>query len=710
MSRVKFWFVLLTVGVTTLAGVCSCLHTPPLYELGHLPAGICHWEYCRYELYRVNPPLARMVATLPLVLLGPRGPERDWSNYQLDPLSRETVPMGIRFFKANGERAMFWFTLARWAGLVFLPLGAWACYAWARDLWDPRAGLAAAAIWCLQPLVWGWAAFVMPDVPAAAVGAYASYRFWKWFRAWQGNLVWPATVTPEVEAAAPGNAATVASMQGVETMSHSGRARPNEQGSQVSGVQTVPSARADCWIQALAAGACLGLAQLTKLTLLVLIPIWLACGAVCMWRVRAGRVRLGMQMAVMLLLALLAINLCYGFRDSFLPLGEYRFASSLFSGKPPEPIERKADDPLADQEESVRLITGNRWARTWLARLPVPLPRDYVMGIDCQRGDFEVGGRSCFAGNWSQRGWWWYQPVGLAIKTPTGTLALAGLAAAVFVANALGARRLGAGKQTRMQFFGSARLPSWFDELYLMLPPACMFALLCTQTGFSSHVRYALPATPYLAIFAGRLAAAAMARSLRVACWVLIVCTGIEAGAAYPHGTSFFSVLVGGPARGHEWLLDSNLSCGQDLLFLRAWQRAHPEARPLYLVTATGVNPAWVGIEYIVPPVGPSEPIRGPEHLARLLADARTVMGEVPADAAGLGPRPGWYVVDVNHLHGTSWGVSQPDGTRRRICTRGLNYEYFRHFQPCGRIAHSYLVYQVTPEEAAALRRWLRLE
>ena len=57
-----------------------------LVRVRHLPAGIRQWEYGRYELYRVHPPLARMAATLPLVLLGEYGPRRDWSNYQLTAL------------------------------------------------------------------------------------------------------------------------------------------------------------------------------------------------------------------------------------------------------------------------------------------------------------------------------------------------------------------------------------------------------------------------------------------------------------------------------------------------------------------------------------------------------------------------------------------------------------------------------------------------
>jgi hypothetical protein len=86
-------------------------HSPTFNELGHLPAGICHWQFAMFELYRVNPPLARMVAAAPVLLFC--DPKTDWSNYQLDPLSRETIPMGIRFAKANGARTFLLFTVAR---------------------------------------------------------------------------------------------------------------------------------------------------------------------------------------------------------------------------------------------------------------------------------------------------------------------------------------------------------------------------------------------------------------------------------------------------------------------------------------------------------------------------------------------------------------------------------------------------------------------
>lgn len=42
-------------------------HSPVIDEWGHLPAGLMHWREGRFDAYRVNPPLVRMVATLPLL-------------------------------------------------------------------------------------------------------------------------------------------------------------------------------------------------------------------------------------------------------------------------------------------------------------------------------------------------------------------------------------------------------------------------------------------------------------------------------------------------------------------------------------------------------------------------------------------------------------------------------------------------------------------
>lgn len=47
-------------------------NSPNVDEPGHLVSGLCHWQLGRFEPYRVNPPLIRMLAAVPAFLLGAR--------------------------------------------------------------------------------------------------------------------------------------------------------------------------------------------------------------------------------------------------------------------------------------------------------------------------------------------------------------------------------------------------------------------------------------------------------------------------------------------------------------------------------------------------------------------------------------------------------------------------------------------------------------
>ena len=53
-------------------------HSPPWDEVAHLPAGISHWQLGTFTLHRVNPPLVRLVASAPVLLMNPAV---DWTGY-----------------------------------------------------------------------------------------------------------------------------------------------------------------------------------------------------------------------------------------------------------------------------------------------------------------------------------------------------------------------------------------------------------------------------------------------------------------------------------------------------------------------------------------------------------------------------------------------------------------------------------------------------
>src|SRR2546423_1008871 len=59
-------------GHVALLIISSRLQFPPGNEVGHVPAGIFSWETGSFRLYCVNPPLWRMLATLPTLLLRPK--------------------------------------------------------------------------------------------------------------------------------------------------------------------------------------------------------------------------------------------------------------------------------------------------------------------------------------------------------------------------------------------------------------------------------------------------------------------------------------------------------------------------------------------------------------------------------------------------------------------------------------------------------------
>lgn len=157
----------------------SC-YSPTRDEPAHLAAAVSHWQFGDFSLYRVNPPLVRMTAALPALLLGAR---TDWSEFDPNPTSRAEFRAGRRMVAANGARIV---TLIFWGRIACLPftiLGAYICWRWAAELYGPLSGVLAATLWSFCPVVLGHAALMTPDVPATSLGLLACYLFWRWLKA-----------------------------------------------------------------------------------------------------------------------------------------------------------------------------------------------------------------------------------------------------------------------------------------------------------------------------------------------------------------------------------------------------------------------------------------------------------------------------------------------------------------------------------------------
>jgi hypothetical protein len=307
---------------------------------------------------------------------------------------------------------------------------------------------------------------------------------------------------------------------------------------------------------------------------------------------------------------------------------------------------------------------ANRFAGTWLGKLPVPLPANMVQGIDTQRCDFERRAPSYLRGEWADHGWWYYYLYALAIKMPLGTWCLVALAVAATI-------------------FGRGYSASWRDEMVLLAPFVVILVFVSSQTGFSIHSRYVIPALPFLFVWTSKVARVFQVRPfsrsrLAIAAMAILALTWSAGSslAVYPHSLSYFNELVGGPKGGPKHLLDSNIDWGQDLLYLKDWLDGHPDVK-LDGLACWGSYPATLaGI-----PETPN-PAPGPE--------CERHNSKQPEDQ--FGPRPGWYALSVNYLY-----------------DRSRQYRHFLPFEPVAMAGYSIYIYQITLEDANRVRRELGL-
>jgi hypothetical protein len=396
------------------------------------------------------------------------------------------------------------------------------------------------------------------------------------------------------------------------------------------------------WTSALIAGIALGCAESAKTTLVVLMALWPTVWLACTWmaprtRFSGSYKRECAQLAAILGVTWYVLISCYAFQGCFKRLDEYRFVSKSFAGNAVQPGTR-----------------DNRFARSWLGVLPVPLPEQYVIGIDLQKRDLENVDptynnglfESYLRGRWSSQGWWYFYLYCVALKVPLGTLLLLVLAMRLRISRAGGGHF------------------NWRDDVMLLAPLITILVLVSSQTGFTIHFRYVLPMFPFAFVWLSQVICAARPLE-RMAQMVVIIALSWSLSSslwATPHHLSFFNELTGGPLGGHFHLLDSNIDWGQDLLYLKDWITAHPEARPMHVGYLGLFPPQVIGMNFPRPPK------------ARPKLDGDTMF---PSTL-----QSGWYAISVGYLRGDRFDGEQ-------------HLEYFLRMKPVGFAGYSIYIFHV---------------
>ncbi len=384
------------------------------------------------------------------------------------------------------------------------------------------------------------------------------------------------------------------------------------------------------WYSAILFGIFSGLALLTRTTSALLIGSWLFYFLIGYPHSSGQKgifTRLQQTMAV-LVLSLVILNLGYAGNGTFCRLGDYDFFSKALGGP--------KDGHL----------TGNRYRGTLLENLPIPLPRDYVVGLDLQQRDFESPPfESYLAGTWRDHGWWYYYLLAWCFKTPIGFQLLLFSALAIHTFRAL----RGHPCSRECVIFGNV---------------AIVFVITAVKSGFTTHYRYILPAFPFMILLCGSLFTERQRAAGNIPCLFFLLAGAISSLAQFPDSLAYFNAWTGGPSHGSQYLLHSSCDWGQDLYKLAAWVRDQ-----------NNIDRSVIRIE-----------ISGPlERNTLELPDKRIPRRKDPDGRLNSNERlvsPGKYAISINILR-----------------ARHSPYRYLEKLDPANFIGHTILVYNVTQED-----------
>ncbi len=320
------------------------------------------------------------------------------------------------------------------------------------------------------------------------------------------------------------------------------------------------------------------------------------------------------------------------------------------------------------------------------------LPEAYVYGLAMTFQSTEA--RSAYLlGEYSNEGWASYFPIAFAIKTPIAIIALTLAGAA-----ALALRR------------APVRDP-------VLLTGLITFAIIYAAYIINSHLnighRHLLPLYPILFTIAS---ASVGWFTLRIARWAVAATAAWLIAANIwicPHYLAYFNEFIGGPARGHLYLADSNIDWGQDLLRLADYEKTIPDA---------GVNLAYFGsalpTDYLpcqsLPSMIDFDP-RAPLKAGTYVISATQLLGVYDhelRDAFWEIPRVRAAYADLSRIaraeptpdetpEQRAWREQAPAAFREMQAKRLINR--LRHEPPTARIGYSLFVYNLTNADIARL-------
>ena len=562
-------------------------------EIMYIASGYYHLKTGDFQMNMTNPPLMKMVPALPLLALNLDLPEtnggpEDWGLIRQWQFSREFLYHN----RVDADRIL---TLARLPIIVLAIILGLFLFVWSKELYGVGAGLAALLLFAFSPNILAHARLATQDLALTAFMFIAAYFYWRFVNRPSASYLFLT-------------------------------------------------------------GAVFGIGLITKSTAILLIPVFIIYGLISIikkdkkgiyerfpfiQRINTDRIRLRQFVSLLFAMvmigfvALIVVNIGYGFQGTLSPLAEEHY-QTVYNRLP-------AGNAAVSQMAEL------------FSRLPLPFPRPYIESLIFQSQLAASSGGVYFAGQIYESGLWYLMFVSYLIKTPIPAILMLVMAIVLLV-------------KRRNQLDAE-----WLAFIFIIL----FFFLFSVQNNVNVGLRYVLPIFPFVFLLISCLFGYPFKQRLLVN-GVLLVLLGfyvLNALMIFPHYLAYFNEIVGGPKNGYKYLADSNVDWGQDLKGLKQYMEEN-DIEKIKLAYFGSADAAYYGIDYeYLPSVGlaPTEP--GQYWWYEIDSDEKTK----------LEPQTGTIAVSTNILASPGW--MQPLFSK--------SYEWIKQYEPIDQVGYSILIYEI---------------
>jgi len=456
-------------------------------ELAHTPAGYSYITQKDMRLNPEHPPLLKDAAGLS-VWLGSKITNTkinfpiEHKSWQKDLNGQWDFGRELLYRNGNdADKIIFW---SRLPMLLIMLLFGFYVFKWARELYGNKAGLLALFLYSLSPTFLAHGRLVTTDVGAAAAFFIAAYYLIKWLKkSNKKNLI--------------------------------------------------------------IAGLVLGLALLTKFSLVLLIPYFIFL--VIVWiLINWGQYPKNWGLSPilgLLLIGIIAMALVW-------PL--YQFHVWDY------PVERQLNDT-----QTILQTFGKRWLADpviWMADKPILRPySQFFLGLLMVIQRAAGGNTTYFLGEISKNAWPNYFPFVFLIKVPLALFALILIALINIGGKPL--KNKGYSKLKYCLLF----IKKHFAE-FALLSFLALYWIVSIRSNLNIGIRHILPTFPVLYILiSGQIIKWLKTPFKSAFIFILLIWYASGAIIVYPHFLTYFNESIHGPSQGYKYVTDSNLDWGQDL-------------------------------------------------------------------------------------------------------------------------------------------------